>query len=136
MDTTPQFKFPDTVDGMVDLYVKLRDRIKAADDAHKDKMRPSRDYLEALNGHLLAQLNAIGGDGIKTQFGTVYRTEKKTASLGDPAMFRDYVIANEAWDMADWKANTTSVEDYLKENGQLPPGVNYSTAFVVGVRRA
>lgn len=132
--TSPQY--PDTFEGMVDIYVKMRDRIKAADDAHKDKLRPARDYLEGLNAHILDALNKAGGDSIKTQFGTAYRTEKKSATVADPIVFKDFIISNELWDMADWRANSVAVEDFATANGQLPPGVNYSTAFVVGVRRS
>ena len=135
--TTPvQHTFPATFEGMVDLYVKLRDRIKEADEAHKTKTAPAKDYLESLNGHILAALNTAGGDSIKTQYGTAYRTEKKSASIADPILFRDFVIANQAWDIADWKANAPAVEGFNKQHGTLPPGVNYTTIFVVGVRRS
>lgn len=134
MTDTPTEKLP--ADKLIDRYVKLRDRIKEADDAHKAKVKPAREMLESLNNQLLELLNATGGDGIKTPNGTAYRTEKKSASLEDAAAFKDFVIANELFDMLDLKANVTAVEDYNKEFGALPPGVKFSSAFIVGVRRA
>lgn len=134
--TTPKVLFPDTMDGLIDLYVKLRDRIAEADAAHKEKVKPAREMLEALNGQILARLNEFGGDSIKTRFGTAYRTEKKSATIQDAQMFRDFVIANQAWDIADWKANAPAVADFVQTEGALPPGVNYTTAYVVGVRRS
>lgn len=127
--------FPAKVDECIARYVKLRDSLKAADDAQKDKTRPAREYLEQLNSHLLGLLNASGGDSISTSAGTAYRTEKKSATIADPAVFRQHIINNGEWDMADWKANPTSVEAYIGEKGVPPPGVNYSTTYVVGVRR-
>jgi len=76
------------------------------------------------------------GNSIATDAGTAYRTEKKSASLADSEAFMNYVIANQAFDLLDRKANVTAVEEHIKENDAPPPGVNFSSTFVVGVRRA
>ena len=117
-------------------YIALRDEIKKRDDGHKEAMRPLRDLLDKLNGTLLEHLNSVSGNSVRTDAGTVYRSEKKSASLADPEAFMRYVIANEEWDLMDRKANVTAVADYIAENGVQPPGVNYSTTFQVGVRRS
>lgn len=130
-------KFPDKIEQMVDQYVKLRDKLKEADKAHSERTAPARQYLEDLNAALLAKLAEIGGDSVKTPAGTVYRTVKKSASIADGAVFREYVIENAAFDLVDWRANATAVSDYIDGPGQgnPPPGVNYSTYATVGVRR-
>jgi hypothetical protein len=99
-------------------------------------MKPLRETLESLNSVLLAHLNDMGGNSIATDAGTAYRTEKKSASLADSEAFMNYVIANQAFDLLDRKANVTAVEEHIKENDAPPPGVNFSSTFVVGVRRA
>lgn len=120
----------------IEQYIKLRDLIKARDEEHKDKMKPARESLEKLNNVLLDHLNNIGGDSVKTDHGTVYRTMKRTASLEDPDQFMRHVIGSEAWELLDRKANISAVEDFVKENGVLPPGVKMSSHAVVGVRRS
>jgi hypothetical protein len=120
----------------VEQFVKLRDLIKSRDDEHKKAMKPLRETLESLNSVLLAHLNDMGGNSIATDAGTAYRTEKKSASLADSEAFMNYVIANQAFDLLDRKANVTAVEEHIKENDAPPPGVNFSSTFVVGVRRA
>jgi len=119
----------------VDQYVKLRDEIKKLDDEHKEKMKPYKETLEKLNAVLLQHLINMNGDSVRTEAGTVYRTEKKSASLADPDAFMRFVIGNEAWDLLDRKANVTAVADFIQENDATPPGVNFSTTYVVGVRR-
>lgn len=119
----------------VDQYVKLRDLIKSKDEEHKKAMKPYRETLEQLNSVLLAHLNGINGQSVTTEFGTVYRTEKSSASLADGAAFMDYVIANQAFDLLDRKANVTAVEEFIKENNSPPPGVNYQSRFEAGIRR-
>ena len=128
---------PTTLDAMVGQYVKLRDTIKEADDAHKARTEPAKAYLEKLNGAMLEKLSELGLENAKTKFGTAYKTVKKTATIADGQVFRDYVIENQAYDLVDWRANATAVSVFLDANkGELPPGVNYGTFVQVGVRRA
>lgn len=117
-------------------YVALRDKIKAQEAADKLALKPAKETLEQLNSVLLAHLNTMAVNSAATDNGTVYRTEKKSASLADGKAFMDYVIAANAWDLLDRKANVVAVEEFIKGNNAPPPGVNFSSTFVVGVRRA
>lgn len=125
-----------TIDVRIEQYIKLRDMIKERDDAHKEAMKPYRETLEALNAVMLAHLNAIGGDSVKTAHGTVYKTVKRSASLEDADQFMRHVIGGEHWELLDRKANVSAVEAYVDENGVLPPGVKWTSTAVVGVRRS
>lgn len=127
---------PDTFDELVEQFVKLRDKLKEADDAHKERTKMARAHLEVLNGKLLEKLNTTGGESVKTKFGTAYRTTRRSATIADGDLFRGYVINNSAFDLVDWKANANAVDDFIKNAGSPPPGVNFTTAFTVGVRRA
>jgi hypothetical protein len=117
-------------------YVQLRDIIKKEDDEHKEKMRPKRELLEKLNSSLLNAVNAAGAESVRTAAGTVYKTEKKSASIADMDAFWTFVVATADWDLIDRKANVTAVVDHLEKNKQLPPGVNLNRTYVVGVMRA
>ena len=130
------FNLPDNMDELVEQYVTLRDKIKASDDAHKEKTRDARDYLEALNGKLLERLNEVGGDSVKTKHGTAYRSTKRSATIADGDLFRTFVREQEQFDLVDWRANALAVADYIEEHEAPPPGINFSTIFTVGVRRA
>lgn len=127
---------PNTVEEIVDQFVRLRDKIKEADDAHKARTKIARDHKDLLEAKLLEKLNEIGGESVKTKNGTVYRTTRRSASIADGDAFRQYVINNGEFDLVDWRANANAVDDYIRSNTVPPPGVNFSTAFTVGVRRA
>lgn len=124
------------IDVRVEQYIKLRDKIKEIEAKHKEELKPYKDTLEKLNAVILAHLTQVGGESIRTSAGTAYVTEKKSASLADPQAFMEYVITNEAWDLMDRKANVSAVADYISEHTAPPPGVNYSTTLLVGVRRS
>lgn len=134
--TASEIPLPDTIDQLVEQMVKTRDKLKEADDAHKEKTKVARDYKERLEAALLAKLNEVGGESVKTAHGTVYRTTRRSATIADGDVFRQFVIGNEAFDLVDWKANANACDDFIKAEGSPPPGVNFSTAFTVGVRRA
>lgn len=133
---TAHVPLPDNIDELCRQYVVLRDKIKEADDAHKDKTKNAREHLEKLNNKLLERLNDVGGDSVKTQSGTVYRSTKRSASIADGDAFRRFVIGGEHFDLVDWRANANAIDDFIKENDTPPPGVNFNQHFVVGVRRA
>lgn len=122
-------------DQRVAQYVKLRDKIKELDDKHKEQMKPYREALEQLNGALLNHLNNVGADSVASPSGTVYRTEKKSASIADKTAFWTYVVTTANFDLIDYKANVTAVADHIDQNQQPPPGVNFTSRFEVGVRR-
>lgn len=116
-------------------YVALRDKIKAITDQHKEQLAPYKELLDKLNTELLGHLNTVGGDSVATPAGTVYRTDRKSASIQDMTAFWTYVVSQGDFDMVDKKANPTAVEDYIKKNNASPPGVNFTVQHVVGVRR-
>lgn len=125
-----------TIDMRIQQYVSLRDKIKELDDLHKAKMKPYRETLDSLNSLLLDLLNNAGGDSIKTQHGTAYRTVRRTASLEDAEAFMDFVINKGLFELLDRKVNVTAAEAFAEENGILPPGVKMTSSSVVGVRRS
>lgn len=129
-------EIPQNIDDLVSQYIRLRDKIKEVEDAHKEKLKNAKEHLDSLNNTLLDRLNQLGGESVKTQHGTVYRTTRRSASITDGDTFRQFVIANEAFDLVDWRANAIAVDDFIKDQNAPPPGVNFSTTYTVGVRRA
>ncbi len=127
---------PDNIDELVDQVVRLRDKLKKADDAHKAKTATARSYKDQLEAKLLEKLNEVGGESVKTAHGTAYRTTRRSATIADGDAFRGYVIGNDAYDLVDWRANATAIDDFIKSAGSPPPGVNFSQTYTVGVRRA
>jgi hypothetical protein len=125
-----------SIDARVDQYVQIRDKIRDMEKAHDELIRPYKDALEQLGSLLLDHLNKTGLESARTASGTVYRSEKVSASVQDVSAFWGYVEGAKAWELIDKRANKTAVTDYVQANGAAPPGVNYNVSHVVGVRRA
>ena len=129
-------KVEDTLDQMIEKYVIVRDRLKEADAAHKDKTAEARQWLEDQNVTILGRLQTLGVDNVKTPHGTAYQSTKKSATVADGAVFRQFVIDNSAWKLIDVRANAPAVSTWIKAHEAPPPGVNYTETKVAGVRRA
>ncbi len=117
-------------------FVQLRDTIEAMEKEHKEKLQPFKDMKEKLENMFLEKMNEDNVEGFRCPSGSVYRLERKSSSLEDPAAFRRYVIGEQAWDLLDWKSNVKAVEDFIVEHGAPPPGAKFSSRLTVGVRRS
>ena len=127
---------PTSIETRVEQYVKIRDIIRDLEKKHEETIKPYKDSLEALGSVLLDHLTTTGLESARTASGTVYRTERVSASIQDVSAFWGHVVGTESWDLIDKRANKTAVSDYVSVNGTPPPGVNYNVSHVVGVRRA
>lgn len=127
----------DNVASYVEKFIKLRNKIKEIEEEHKNQLAPYKTMLLTLNNMLLGHLHATGADNISLkEIGTFYKIVKTTASLADADAFRRHVIGGEAWDLLDWRANSTAVKQFIEEHGEPPPGVNISSIVSAGVRKA
>lgn len=125
------------VDAVVEVFIAVRDKLKAMDDAHEQARKEWVDKKEKLSGWLLNFLETNGLANAKTVHGTVHTTTRSSATLADADAFMQYVIAHSEFDLLDRRANATAVKEFVKEHdGNLPPGVNLTTMKTVGVKRA
>jgi hypothetical protein len=117
-------------------YIRLRDHIKAAQDEFEASLERPKAAMKKLEAELLEFLNANGSDNLAVKgVGTVYRTNRTSASVEDPAAFMAWVREHEMWDALDIKANKTFVAEQA-EAGDLPPGVKFSVTQAINIRRS
>ena len=124
------------VDGLVALYVELRDKVTELKAKLKEEAAPYYKGMEDLEQLMLKHLQAVGAESIKTSSGTVYQRIERSATIKDKEAFREFVIEGQLFDLLDWKANKVAVFDYIEEKATDIPGLNTSAAMVVGVRRS
>lgn len=134
--TVPALEPEPIINKRIRQYRQLRDKINEMKARHEAEMKPLTSALLMLNNELLKHLTDIGGDSITVKgVGTAYKTVKATATIADAAEFKRHVIGTQSWDLADWRANSVQVAAFLTEHNVAPPGVNYRSVALVGVRR-
>lgn len=120
----------------VDQFIQLRTRLREIDATHEEARKGLVHGINVIESFLMEHLDKIGANSIKTDAGTCYTSTRTTASLGDPAAFMNFVIANEEFDLLERRASSTAVQAYVKEHdGVLPPGVNLNMIRSLGVRK-
>lgn len=119
---------------VVEIYRRLRKRIKELDEQHEENMKGRRTQLQQLSGILQNFLRETGGDSHKTKTGTFYQSTRWTASADDKEAFMNYVREADAFQLLDVRPNATSVRDHVAKYNATPPGVKLNAHVSIGVR--
>ena len=120
---------------MVEMYIKLRDYKKAAEDEFSKSLERTRAGMEKLESMILAHLNDNGLDNIKCGAGTAYRKTDYSATVKDREAFLKFIQESGLWDLLDARANKKYVRKYTATTAMVP-GVDLSSISSVGVRRS
>lgn len=125
-----------TIDRVVSGYVKLRDDLRARESAFKDSVAADKAKLLKLENFLLGKAKEMGVDSFKTGSGTAYRTTTERVSVADWDAFSAFAEENELQHMYTHNVKKTEIISYMKENdGELPPGLDYSCSYGINVNR-
>jgi hypothetical protein len=117
---------------LVEIYIGFRDAKKEAEDKIAEEYSKPMVLLE---GKLLNKLNELEVESLSSDRGTVYKLVRNSVTVADQREFRRHIIGSEGWDLADWRANKTAVNELVEAGEALPPGVNYTQVITVGIRR-
>lgn len=121
---------------MIGEYIRLRDEMRAADKQYAQWLKDNFTVrMEGLENTMLDMLNSMNVDSIATPEGTAYKKMSTSVTIADAREFRRHVIGSEDWDLADWRANATAVNDRIEAGEPLPPGINRSTFVKAHFRR-
>lgn len=126
------------LDELIAKYIKLRDRKAQMKKAFEEEVGKVNAVMEKMEAVILKTFQETGQTSAKTEFGTAYTSSRTSATVADRDAFLDWVMTdpNERLMFLENRVNKTAVEQYKAANDDLPPGVNWSSEVVVGVRRA
>jgi len=125
-----------TLNEMITSYIALRDKRDAIKKQQAATVKQYDDAMDQIENYLKGLMQAQRVTKIGCKAGVAFISRKRSATIADKGMFREYVISNNNFDLAEFRASVEAVEDYVKEHdGQLPPGVNFHTYDAVQVNR-
>jgi hypothetical protein len=135
-NTSPAVPPAIDIEKRVGQFVKLRDLKAELEEKHKEELKPINAALDMLKQVMAQGLDQLNVDSAKTSCGTVSFSSKASAALADKSAFWTYVVTTGQFELLDYKANVTAVKEHIEKNqGNAPPGVNFSVFRDVGVRR-
>lgn len=122
---------------MVKAYIKIRDVRAALKREFEAQDNDLKAKMEKLDGAFLKVLEDTKVDSMKTEFGTIYRSEDVIPQAEDWAKVYAYIRENDAFEALEKRLTKKYVKEYMDEHdGELPPGVRVFRKFVVNVRRS
>jgi len=122
---------PITADQVIAKYISDRDKI-----AELNKQISGIKVLQEKRENWLAtKMDRDQEKGVKTIHGSCNFYHLASATVSDAAAFREWVIANEAFDFFTNAVAKGAVETRIEEGEPLPPGVNYGKTRKVKVVR-
>src|SRR5262252_3817407 len=109
---------------MIDSFIKLRDKKEELIEKHKAELKQYNDAMVELEGYLRGHLKSQKLNSISCGAGTAFIQRTRSATVADTAIFREFVISNSNFDLADFRPKKDAVEGYIEEhNGEGVPGV-------------
>lgn len=124
------------INEMVGLYVEARDTLAEMKREYEESIAPLKRNMEALEKKMLAEMNKVGVDSMRTDAGTVYKSVQASCTVADWDAYVNFAIEKNMLQLVNRSANKTAVAEYLESVGALPPGVNYTQFTVVNFRRS
>lgn len=118
-------------------YLRLRDKKKEIDDAHKAKMKPVDEMMGRIETMLLAHLNDAGADNLTSKgIGTAYKVTKTNVTVNGWSQTLGYIRDKEAWELLEARVSKTAAVAIIEETGADIPGVVVQQTLGVNIRRA
>lgn len=126
---------PGIIGQLVDGYIKLRDRKAEMKAKHEQELAPVNSMMEQIETRLLSEMQKQGVESYRTAAGTAYTSTTTRANVADWDSLLGFVREHSLWQMLERRVSKSAVDEYVAAHQDLPPGVNYSTAVAVNIRR-
>ena len=121
---------------LIERYVQLRDELAGAKAEFKRTEDMLKDEMSRIEYTLKDIMGQLGTESVRTGAGTAYLKETTFVSTSDKSAFFDYLQANNRWDLLDIRGSKTNIQEYMLEEGDIPPGIEVRRELTVGIRRA
>jgi hypothetical protein len=114
--------------------VELRSEVDRINKEAKKKVSELNKIMLDVENWFTLKAQEEGLTNIPTPHGTAYWSTVASASVAEPATFKQFVIDNQQWDLIETRAAKLAVKSYVEGHGVPPPGVNFSSIKVFNLR--
>ena len=121
---------------VVDRMLWIRDERSRLKKDFEEKDRKLRDMYERGENWLLKHMQDTGHKSFKVDGATVFTKTNNRYSFGDWAGFAEWVKQTGEIDLLQHRVSSTNMETYVKESGELPPGIKKDPVVSVNIRKS
>lgn len=122
---------------LIQRYIQLRDYVEAKTKALEAELKPYKDGMASIEGAVSQQIIDLGGESIKTEHGTAYRTTVMAVKVADREAFMQFV-ADDFGERSSFLTSAVTketVRDWMEQNNAVPPGLNVTNVHKTNFRR-
>ena len=123
------------IEKAIKAYRDLRDKKSELAEKHKEEMSPITKKMWDLEVWLLATLNKMGVNSMKTDAGTVFKKTSTSVKVTDWPAVLELIKEHDLWHMLEHRLSKAAVEEYIEAEGTAPPGVAIETQVGVNIRK-
>ena len=124
------------VEAWVEEYLKLRNEISAAEEAHTKVIEGMKTRQDEVKNHILGVCNNLGLDGLKTAAGTVTRTTKTRFWTQNWPKLYETIKRFEAPFLLEQRIHAGNMKTFLEENPTaMPEGLQVDSRYDITVRK-
>ena len=122
---------------MIEQYIVCRDWLEADDAKHAERQKPIRERMQILEGAVTEALLAAGGESLKTEQGTAYRSTVLAVRCASREDFMDFVFDGRREGFLTSAVAKDAVKEWMNDHpGETPPGVDVTWIHKTNFRRA
>lgn len=127
---------PTTAD-YIGKYIALRNTVAALTAEHEERVKPYAEAMQAIEGAVTEEINRLGGESVKTDQGTAYRSTLLAVKVADRELFMDFIFDGRREGFLTSAVAKEAVKEWLDEhNGALPPGIDVTYIYRTNFRKA
>lgn len=126
------------LDELVANYIMLRDKKSQLKKQYDEKVAKVDAVMDRMEAIILKTFQDSGIDSARTDAGTAYISTRTSATVGSREELFQWIQEDfeERSIFLENRVSKVAVEQFKAANDDLPPGVNFRSELVVGVRRA
>jgi hypothetical protein len=133
---TDTIEKPQTIEEMVGIYIKIRNRIEETEERHKSELEKIKEEYDIVSQHLLGICNEQNLDSIKTPAGTVSRTVSTRYWASDWEQMYSFIKDHDAPQLLERRIHNGNMKQFLEENPDtLPIGLQADSRYTIRVRK-
>lgn len=122
--------------GVVDKMIEIREERAKLKKEFESRDRQLREMYERGENWLLKHMQDTGHKSFKVDGATVFTKTNHRYSFGDWVGFSDWVKQTGEVDLLQKRVSSTAMDTYLKDNGELPPGIKQDPVVSVNIRKS
>ena len=121
---------------MIKRYIELRAYVAKRQEQFDEEIKPYKTGMVAIENAVSAQIIELGGESIKTEHGTAYRSTIMATKVASREEFMRFVFEEQREEFLTAAVAKEAVKDWVDKYQSLPPGIDVTYVHKTNFRKS